>query len=110
MFARVNALFALETAALSIPEEAIVPMGGKQFVIKAVPPEAVPSAGPLPPDTKLVSLRTEVKLGTRLPGRVEVLSGLTAEDSGGGCRSAPFAKRRHRFACHRVSGTDMQLP
>ena len=81
MFARVNALFALKTAALSIPEEAIVPMGGKQFVIKAVPPEAVPSAGPLPPDTKLVSLRTEVKLGTRLPGRVEVLSGLTAEDT-----------------------------
>ena len=81
MFARVNALFALKSAALSIPEEAIVPMGGKQFVIKAVPPEAVPGAGPLPPDTKLVSLRTEVKLGTRLPGRVEVLSGLTADDT-----------------------------
>jgi membrane fusion protein, multidrug efflux system len=81
MFARVNALFALKSAALSIPEEAVVPMGGKQFVIKAVPPEAFASAGPLPPDTKLVSLRTEVKLGTRLPGRVEVLSGLTAEDT-----------------------------
>ncbi len=81
MFARVNALFALKNEALSIPEEAIVPMGGKQFVIKAVPPEAVPGAGPLPPDTKLVSLRTEVKLGTRRPGRVEVLSGLTAEDT-----------------------------
>ena len=81
MFARVNALFAIKNEALSIPEEAIVPMGGKQFVIRAVPPEAVPGAGPLPPDTKLVSLRTEVKLGARHPGRVEILSGLTAQDT-----------------------------
>ena len=81
MFARVNALFALKQAALSIPEEAIVPMGGKQFVIKAVPPDAVPELGPLPPDTKLVSQRTEVKLGARRPGRVEILSGLTAADT-----------------------------
>ena len=82
MFARVNALFAIKNEALSIPEEAIVPMGGKQFVIRAVPPEALPNAGPLPPDTKLVSLRTEVKLGARHPGRVEILSGLTAQDTG----------------------------
>ena len=81
MFARVNALFALKNEALSIPEEAIVPMGGKQFVIRAVPPEDVPGAGPLPSDTKLVSLRTEVKLGARRPGRVEILSGLTAQDT-----------------------------
>ncbi len=81
MFARVNALFAIKNEALSIPEEAIVPMGGKQFVIRAVPPEAVPNAGTLPPDTKLVSLRTEVKLGARHPGRVEILSGLTAQDT-----------------------------
>jgi len=81
MFARVNALFALKSEALSIPEEAIVPMGQKQFVIRAVAPEAVAGAGPLPPDTKLVSLRTEVKLGARSPGRVEILSGLTAEDT-----------------------------
>lgn len=81
MFARVNALFAMKQAALSVPEEAIVPMGGKQFVIKAVPPEAVPNAGPLPPDTKLVSLRTEVKLGARRPGKVEILSGLTPTDT-----------------------------
>jgi len=81
MFARVNALFALKSEALSIPEEAIVPMGQKQFVIRAVAPEAVAGAGPLPPDTKLVSLRTEVKLGMRSPGRVEILSGLSAEDT-----------------------------
>ena len=81
MFARVNALFAMKQAALSVPEEAIVPMGGKQFVIRAVPPEAVPNAGPLPPDTKLVSLRTEVKLGARRPGKVEILSGLSGTDT-----------------------------
>lgn len=81
MFARVNALFALKQAALSVPEEAIVPIGGKQFVIKAVEPALVPNAGPLPPDTKLVSLRTEVKLGARRPGKVEILSGLSATDT-----------------------------
>lgn len=81
MFARVNALFALKQAALSVPEEAIVPMGGKQFVIKAVVPEEVPDHGPLPPETKWVSKRTEVKLGSRRPGRVEILSGLNPGDS-----------------------------
>lgn len=81
MFARVNALFGIKQAALSISEEAIVSTGGKQFVVKAVPPEAVPEHGPLPPDTKLVSQRTEVKLGARRPGRVEILSGLLAADT-----------------------------
>ena len=81
MFARVNALFALKQAALSVPEEAIVPMGGKQFVIRAVAPEEVPDHGPLPPDTKWVSKRTEVKLGSRKTGRVEILSGLAVSDS-----------------------------
>jgi membrane fusion protein (multidrug efflux system) len=81
MFARVNALFALKQAALSVPEEAIVPMGGKQFVIKAVPAEEVPDHGPLSPETRLVSKRAEVKLGSRRPGRVEILSGLNPGDS-----------------------------
>ena len=81
MFARVNALFALKQAALSVPEEAIVPMGGKQFVIKAVAPQEVPDHGPLPPETLLVSKRTEVKLGARRPGQVEILSGLNPGDS-----------------------------
>lgn len=81
MFARVNALFALKQAALSVPEEAIVPMGGKQFVIKAVTPDQVPDHGPLPPETQWVSKRTEVKLGSRRPGRVEILSGLNPGDS-----------------------------
>jgi membrane fusion protein (multidrug efflux system) len=36
MFARVTAVFAVKPNALVVPEEAIVPQGGRQFVIKAV--------------------------------------------------------------------------
>jgi multidrug efflux pump subunit AcrA (membrane-fusion protein) len=36
MFARVTTVFNIKEAALSIPEEAIVPQGGRQFVIKVV--------------------------------------------------------------------------
>ena len=76
MFARVTAIFGINTAALVVPEEAIVPQGGKQFVIKVVPPSAVPAASNLPADTQWVSLRQEVKLGVRRQGKVEVLDGL----------------------------------
>lgn len=36
MFARVTAVFNIKEAALSVPEEAIVPQGGRQFVIKLI--------------------------------------------------------------------------
>jgi hypothetical protein len=36
MFARVTAVFNVKDAALSVPEEAIVPQGGRQFVIRLV--------------------------------------------------------------------------
>ena len=79
MFARVTAVFAIRDAALVIPEEAIVPQGGRQFVIKVVEPSALP-AGPnrpvLAPDTKQVSLRQEVRLGARQLGKVEITDGL----------------------------------
>lgn len=87
MFARVTAVFAVKPNALVVPEEAIVPQGGKQFVVKAVAPSALPamaasasgggSAPALPPDIKLVSQRVEVKLGMRQGGQVEVLEGLS---------------------------------
>lgn len=77
MFARVTAIFGVNTAALVVPEEAIVPQGGKQFVVKVVPPAEVPSASKLPADTQWVSLRQEVKLGVRRLGKVEILEGLT---------------------------------
>jgi membrane fusion protein (multidrug efflux system) len=84
MFARVTAVFSVKPNALVVPEEAIVPQGGKQFVIKAVAPADLPampaSAPTLPADTKLVSQRTEVQLGVRRAGQVEVISGLAEGD------------------------------
>jgi len=91
MFARVTAVFAVKPNALVVPEEAIVPQGGKQFVIKAVDPTDLPatvassasaaSAPALPPDTKLVSQRVEVKLGIRRGGQVEITDGLIEGDT-----------------------------
>ena len=84
MFARVTAVFSVNPSALVVPEEAIVPQGGRQFVIKVIPPSALP-AGPnrpvLPADTKQVSLRQEVKLGARQLGRVEITDGLNEGDT-----------------------------
>ena len=86
MFARVTTVFSTNDAALVVPEEAIVPQGGRQFVFKVVEPAALPpatavSAPALPPDTKFVSLRQEVKLGARRAGKVEVVDGLTEGQS-----------------------------
>jgi membrane fusion protein (multidrug efflux system) len=89
MFARVTAVFAVKPNALVVPEEAIVPQGGKQFVIKGVAPEDLPappasaaaSAPVLPPDTKLVSQRVEVKLGIRRAGLVEITDGVAEGDT-----------------------------
>ena len=72
MFARVNAVFGVRENARVVPEEAIVPQGGKQFVIKVVP-------GDTP--KVLVSQRVEVKVGLRSPGKVEVLDGLEPGDT-----------------------------
>lgn len=81
MFARVTAVFGINDAALVVPEEAIVPQGGRQFVIRVVEPSAVPTAANLPPDTQWVSLRQEVKLGVRRQGKVEITEGLTEGQS-----------------------------
>jgi membrane fusion protein (multidrug efflux system) len=85
----VTAVFAVKPNALVVPEEAIVPQGGKQFVIKGVAPEDLPappasaaaSAPVLPPDTKLVSQRVEVKLGIRRAGLVEITDGVAEGDN-----------------------------
>ncbi len=78
MFARVNTVFSINESALVLPEEAIVPQAGRQFVIKLVAPEAVPSVvkASLPAETQFVSLRQEVKLGVRRQGKVEVTEGV----------------------------------
>ncbi len=71
MFARVNVVFGVRENARVIPEEAIVPQGGKQFVIKLL--------GDTPQSR--ISQRVEVKLGLRSPGKVEVLEGLGLGDT-----------------------------
>jgi membrane fusion protein, multidrug efflux system len=76
MFARVSTIFGSNAAALVVPEEALVPQAGKQFVFLVVPVGTVPAAGELPADTRFVSQRREVKLGSRMQGKVEVTEGL----------------------------------
>jgi membrane fusion protein (multidrug efflux system) len=70
-FARVRVVFALREQALVVPEEALVPMGGQQFVVKLVPG---------PEGKGLVSQRIEAKLGARVPGKVELLGGVKPGD------------------------------
>jgi len=72
MFARVTTVFGERDKAQVIPEEAIVPQGGRQFVIKVVNG---------PEKDSQVSKRVEVKVGMRRPGRVEVLEGLNEGDT-----------------------------
>ena len=72
MFARVNAVFGSRDNALVIPEEAIIPQGGRTFVVKVV-------AGDKP--DALISQRVPVKVGLRQPGKVEILEGLSAGDT-----------------------------
>ncbi len=72
MFARVNAVFGSRENALVIPEEAIIPQGGRTFVVKIVAGDK--------PEVK-VSERVAVKVGLRLPGKVEILEGLSAGDT-----------------------------
>lgn len=70
MFARVRTVFAVRTNATVVPEEALVPLGGKQYVFKVVQA----------PDGSRRSQRIEADIGVRLPGRVELLGGLAAGD------------------------------
>lgn len=72
MFVRVNTVFGVREEALVVPEEALVPQGGRTFVVKLVPGEK--------PDT-LVSQRVPVKTGVRQPGKVEITEGLSLHDT-----------------------------
>ncbi len=71
MFARPRVLFAVREAAVVVPEEALVPVGGKQLIFMVA--EGA--------DGKKVARRIDAKLGLRLPGRVEVLDGLKPGDT-----------------------------
>ena len=78
MFARVNAVFNVREDARVIPEEAIVPQGGKQYVIKLLDDPA--AVGKPAPGSKITQ-RVEVRVGLRSPGRVEILDGLSAGET-----------------------------
>lgn len=71
MFARVNAVFGVRENARVVPEEAIVPQGARQFVIKLLEG---------PNGQTRTTKRVEVKVGLRSPGKVEILEGLEAGD------------------------------
>jgi membrane fusion protein (multidrug efflux system) len=72
MFARITAVFSERANARVVPEEAIVPQGGRQFVYKLVD-------GP-DQDSKIAQ-RVEVKFGQRQPGKVEIVEGLQVGDT-----------------------------
>ena len=69
LFARTRIVFSTRENALLVPEEALVPQGGKQYLFKVVD-----GAG------GKVANRIEARIGARLPGKVEILEGLTAGD------------------------------
>ncbi|MDT7836660.1 efflux RND transporter periplasmic adaptor subunit [Aquabacterium sp. OR-4] len=70
MFARARVLFEVREGALLVPEEALVPMAGKQFVIKVID---APQGGKL-------ARRIEARLGQRANGKVELLAGVAEGD------------------------------
>jgi membrane fusion protein (multidrug efflux system) len=72
MFARVNTVFGVRENARVVPEEAIVPQGNRQFVIKLLDG---------PNEQTRTTKRVEVKVGLRSPGRVEILEGLEPGDT-----------------------------
>jgi membrane fusion protein, multidrug efflux system len=69
MFARVRTVLGVRENALVVPEEALVPQGGRQFLLKVVDG----------PQGKR-SQRLEARTGMRRDGRVEILDGLSEGD------------------------------
>ncbi len=71
LFARVRLSLGERAQAVVVPEEALVPQGGKQYLIKLVP---------APDGQGQVAQRLEASLGLRVPGLVEITEGLKAGD------------------------------
>lgn len=69
MFARTRIVFSTRNNALVVPEEALVPLSGKQYLVKVVD-------GPKGKQSQ----RIEARIGMRLPGKVEILDGLAPGD------------------------------
>jgi membrane fusion protein (multidrug efflux system) len=70
MFARPRVVFAVRAGAVVVPEEALVPLGAKQYVFKIVDG----------PDGQALAQRLEARIGLRLPGKVEIVDGLQSGD------------------------------
>lgn len=79
LFARARILFAVRERAVVVPEEALVPLGGKQYLFKAVDGPSSGAADLARPPAK-VSQRLEAKLGVRQAGKVEILQGIAPGD------------------------------
>lgn len=71
MFARARVVFAVREGAIVVPEEALVPVGARQFLFKVVDG----------PDGQKVSQRLEARIGLRLPGQAEITQGLVPGDT-----------------------------
>jgi membrane fusion protein (multidrug efflux system) len=73
MFARVTVVFAANEHAVMVPEEAVVPVAGKQMLFRLQA-----AADPAQPP---VAKQVEVALGLRRDGKVQILQGIAAGDS-----------------------------
>ena len=69
MFARARIVFERRERAFVVPEEALVPLGGKQYIVKVVDT----------PNGKMAQ-RIEARIGVRLPGKAEILEGVSEGD------------------------------
>jgi membrane fusion protein, multidrug efflux system len=69
MYARSRVVFDVRENALVVPEEALVPMGDKQYLYKVIDE-----------GQNKMARRIEARIGQRVPGKVEVLEGLKAGD------------------------------
>jgi membrane fusion protein (multidrug efflux system) len=69
MYARSRVVFEVRENALVVPEEALVPMGDKQYLYKVIDE-----------GQNKMARRIEARIGQRVPGKVEVLEGLKAGD------------------------------
>ena len=69
MYARSRVVFDVRENALVVPEEALVPLGDKQYIYKVVDE-----------DGKKLARRVEARIGQRVPGKVEVLEGMKLGD------------------------------
>ena len=70
MFARVRIVFGVRESAITAPEEALVPQGDQQFVVKVIDG----------PNGAKLGQRMLARIGSRSAGRVEILEGLKPGD------------------------------